>query len=214
MPKYPNNLRSIRMREHRTQEWAASILGLTVQAYQPYEYGARELKPSMLRKLAPALNSTAMEILGLEDEPWVIKAKPTSKTVPVVGRIAAGCAREAIEDTSERWYVPDTTFEDHPKAFYLVVGGDSMDRIIPEGAYVLIDPEAEVHSGDVAAVLVNGFDATLKRIYFAGDTIVLHPESHNPEHHDVTIDRTNPDAPFFRVVGKAITYTAPDGWRA
>lgn len=214
MEKYPNQLRSIRMREHRTQEWVADKLGMSIQAYQPYEYGDRELRVSMLKKLAPLLNSTAMEILGLENAPWVIKARPATKTVPVIGRIAAGDAREAIEDTGQRWYVPDPTLEAHPRAFYLVVAGDSMDRIAPEGFLALIDPEAEARSGDVCAVLVNGFDATLKRVFFAGDTIVLHPESHNPAHRDRTIDTTDPDAPSFRVVGTMVHCASPEGWRA
>lgn len=76
MTTYTNNLRSIRMREHMTQEQVAGLLGMSIQAYQPYEYGKRELRISMLRTLAPALNSTAMEILGLENEPWVVKRSP------------------------------------------------------------------------------------------------------------------------------------------
>ena len=63
-------------------------------------------------------------------------------------------------------------------------------------------------------VFVNGDDATLKRVYYDGETVRLHPESYDPEYVDRVIDRSDPEAPELRVVGKAVSYTAPDGWRA
>lgn len=212
--KYHNDLLHLRKEAGLTQAEVAERIGRSVQAYQNYEYGRRDVKGETLSKLAVALSTSTDAILGIENAPWKKKVEPATKTVPVVGRIAAGDAREAIEDATDRWYVPDPVIDEHPNAFYLVASGDSMDRLIPDGAFVLIDPDAEVHSGDVAAVLVNGFDATLKRVFFAGDTIVLHPESHNPEHHDRTIDKTDPDSPLFRVIGPMIAYASPDGWKA
>ena len=93
---------------------------------------------------------------------------------------------------------------DHPNGFFLTVSGDSMDKIMPDGSLVYFDKDAEVRSGDIVAVTVNGDDATMKRIFFAGDTIVLHPESNNPSHRDRSIDANDPDAPNVRVLGKAV----------
>ena len=92
----------------------------------------------------------------------------------------------------------------HPDGFFLTVSGDSMDKIMPNGSLVYFDKSAEVRSGDIVAVTVNGDDATMKRIFFAGDTIVLHPESNNPSHRDRSIDASDPDAPQVRILGKAV----------
>ena len=72
----------------------------------------------------------------------------------------------------------------------------------------------EIRDGDVGAVFVNGDDATLKRVFYDGDAVRLHPESYDSEYRDRTIDRADPDAPEFRSIGRAISYAAPDGWRA
>ena len=88
-----------------------------------------------------------------------------------------------------------------------------MNRLFPEGALVLVDPDEEVRNGDVAVVFVNGDDATLKRVYFDGDAVRLLPESFDPEYRERVIDRSDPDAPLLHFVGKVVSYTAPDGWR-
>ena len=79
---------------------------------------------------------------------------------------------------------------------------------------MLIDPDETVRNGDVGVVFVNGDDATLKRVYHEGDSIRLHPESYDVEYRDRVISSTDPDAPEVRVIGKVVSYTAPDGWRA
>ena len=78
--------------------------------------------------------------------------------------------------TEEAYVIPPVA-ESHPDGFFLTVSGDSMDKIMPNGSLVYFDKSAEVRSGDIVAVTVNGDDATMKRIFFAGDTIVLHPSS-------------------------------------
>lgn len=37
---------------------------------------------------------------------------------------------------------------------------------------------------------------------------------HDPEYQDRVIDRDDPDAPEVRVLGRAVAYASPDGWRA
>lgn len=214
MVRYESNLGTVRRFRKLTQAQVSNDTGIPLPTLRKWEQGVNSPPGDVLLKLADYYRVNVDTLLH-EDYPLPgQKLRPARGTVPVIGRIAAGNPREAIQDTGDRWYVPDPLLEGHPKAFYLVVDGDSMDRIVPDGSLVLIDPDAEIYSGEVAAVLVNGCDATLKRVYFAGDTIVLHPESHNPEHHDKTIDKTDPDAPLFKIVGKAITYTAPEGWKA
>ena len=89
-----------------------------------------------------------------------------------------------------------------------------MNRLFPDGALVYVDLDAEVRDGDVAVVFVNGDDATVKRIYWEGDAIRLVPESYDPDYRDRVIFANDPDAPEVRVLGKVVSYTAPDRWRA
>ena len=133
--------------------------------------------------------------------------------VPILGCIAAGAPRAAFSQSDDYHDTQRSLVSSHPHAFWLVVAGNSMNRLFPEGALVLVDPDAEVRSGDVAAIFVNGDDATIKRIFFEDGSVRLHPESWDPDYRDRTIDPSDPDAPAVRVIGRAVSYTAPDGWR-
>ena len=84
--------------------------------------------------------------------------------VPLLGRIAAGVPVEAIQG-SERLCFTDFT-GNSDATFALQVRGDSMiDDHICNGDFVLIERTTEVKDGDIVVALVDGTDATLKRIY-------------------------------------------------
>ena len=194
-----------------SQAQVAESLGITQQAYQYYESKAKDIKGDIVRALCKTLDVSASYLLGMADTMEPDDSRPLRRA-PIVGRIAAGDPREAIEQADSWQYVFNPNASDD--SFYLVCAGDSMNKVIPQDMLVLIDPDKETNSGDVAAVMVNGDDATLKRVYFAGDTIVLHPESTNGSYRDRTIDKTNPDAPEFRVIGPVIALCTPPGWKA
>lgn len=213
--KYPNKIKNARIDANMTQAELAEKIGVTVQALQNYEYGLRDVRSSTLSKISGVTGKSMSYLLGLDDDP---EFKPIERRVmhrvPVVGRIAAGEAREAIQQANEWHATRDELWRSHPHAFWLVVAGNSMNRLFPEGALVLIDPDCEVRDGDVGAVFVNGDDATIKRVYYEPGRVRLHPESYDPEYQDRVIDAGDPCAPEFRAIGRAVSYTAPDGWRA
>jgi repressor LexA len=63
------------------------------------------------------------------------------------------------------------------ECFFLRVDGESMNKIIKNGAFALIKKTDFVDNGEIAVVLVNGFDATLKKFTKQGELIVLEPMS-------------------------------------
>lgn len=190
----------------------ASAIGTTQQQIAKWESGKVDPRVSSLVKIADALDVTLSYLLGLDDA--VPSKEHLMHRMPVVGRIAAGEAREAIQQANEWHATRDELWRSHPHAFWLVVAGNSMNRLFPEGALVLVDPEEEVRDGDVGAVFVNGDDATIKRVFYEPGRVRLHPESYDPDYLDRVIDAGDPDAPEFRAIGRAVSYTAPDGWRA
>lgn len=198
-----------------SQKDLAKKIGTTQQQIARYESGANDVKSSVLLKLSAALGVTVSYLLALDDDPsFVSVVSSDTVPVPVLGRIAAGTPRAAFSQSDDYHDTQRGLVASHPHAFWLVVAGNSMNRLFPEGALVLVDPDVEVHSGDVGAIFVNGDDATIKRIFFEDGTVRLHPESWDPDYRDRTIDPSDPDAPAVRVIGRAVSYTAPDGWRA
>lgn len=210
-----NKLADMRKRAGLTQQQLAEKIGVTQQTIWYYENGRREMKSSVLIELSKALGCSVSDLLGLGHVRGVVNSSPSvSHRMPLVGRIAAGTPREAIYQVGETHGVPEELWQRHPNGFWLTISGNSMNRLFADGTLVLIDPDEEVRNGDVGVVFVNGDDATLKRVYYDGETVRLHPESYDTEYVDRVIDRSDPDAPEVRVLGRAVSYTAPDGWRA
>lgn len=210
-----NRIAEARNRAGLTQQQVADALDISVQGYQYYEYGKRDPKASVIRRMCEIFGVSAAYLLGIDNDPaFVPNREHVMHRMPVVGRIAAGEAREAIEQADEWHATRDELWRGHERAFWLVVAGNSMNRLFPDGSLVMVDPDMEVRDGDVGAIFVNGDDATLKRVFYEGDSVRLHPESWDIEYKDRTIDRSDPAAPEVRVVGRVVSYTAPDGWRA
>lgn len=145
-----------------------------------------------------------------------IEVEDTNKTInvigdsiprPLYGSISAGLPLEMIP-IEEYIDIPRTVAEQFPDAFLLKVNGDSMNKVVPNGAYALIAPCKNVTNGDVVAVSVNGYDATLKRIYKLQNTTVLEPDSYNPEHRAQTYDLKE-ESQTITVIGKLVWFMSP-----
>lgn len=124
--------------------------------------------------------------------------------MPIIGSIAAGYNGEAHEEyigdisflaESLRGYAPE-------ECFVLRVSGDSMYPELQDGDLVLIHRQPSVDSGDIAAVMYDSNDATLKRVrYESGkDWFELIPE--NPAYSVKRIE--NADLEECRILGKLI----------
>lgn len=213
MPSYGYKISEARLAKGWSQTELAKKIGTTQQQIARYESNENDVKASVLIKLSNALDVTISYLLGLAGTVQTAK-DGGSRLMPLFGNISAGTPREALCISDSHHATEESLYRSHPNGFWLTVSGNSMNRLFPDGSLVLIDPDEEVRNGDVAVVFVNGDDATLKRIYHEGDSIRLHPESYDPEYRDRVIDATDPDAPEVRVIGKAVSYTAPDGWRA
>lgn len=99
--------------------------------------------------------------------------QPMPKMVkrPLVGQIACGDPIMAEENIEAYVDVP----EDIDCDFVLTCSGDSMiDAGISDGDQVYIHIQPEVENGQIAAVRI-GNDATLKRVYWDGTTLMLMP---------------------------------------
>ncbi len=98
--------------------------------------------------------------------------------IPVMGRIAAGTAIEAIEHETHRVAAPDDEL-DPDTHFALEVQGESMINAgILDGDTVILRKTDHAASGDIVVALINEETATLKRFRKKGGSIAL--EAANP----------------------------------
>lgn len=121
---------------------------------------------------------------------------------PVYGQISAGQPNWAEECIEGRIPVDPNLMnivnpEEH---FFLRVNGESMNNVVKNGAYALIHKQDMVEDGEIAVVLVNGYDATLKKFTRQGDLIILEPDSNDNSFKTQAYDKNT----SIKILGKYI----------
>lgn len=101
-----------------------------------------------------------------------------SDALPLYGYIAAGSPIEAISNP-ELIDVPSQLRTPNP-CYVLEVRGDSMiEEGILDGDWVVIEHRDQARNGEIVVALVDGEEATLKRLEKRSDEVVLHPANSN-----------------------------------
>ena len=102
-----------------------------------------------------------------------------STEVSVLGSIAAGTPIEAIQQEVDRVALPED-LQNNGEHYGLKVKGESMiEAGINNGDTVIVKRTSNVDSGQIAVVLIDGQEATLKRIRKKGNTIALEAANRN-----------------------------------
>ena len=109
------------------------------------------------------------------------KTPSTSNEISVLGNIAAGTPIEAIQQEVDRVKLPED-LQNNGEHYGLKVKGESMiEAGINNGDTVIIKKTSNVDSGQIAVVLIDDQEATLKRIRKKGNTIALEAANKNYE---------------------------------
>lgn len=102
--------------------------------------------------------------------------------LPVLSKISAGLPIYTEENIIDYVHVSKEMLTAGKKHFGLLVDGDSMDKEFRNGDVVIIEKDSVIENGQIGVVMVNGYNATLKRVRYSGDMVILQPESNNPVH--------------------------------
>lgn len=197
-------IRSRREALGMTQTELADALSTTKQNIYKYENGIISNIPSdKIEAMAEILKTTPAYLMGWEEEtvlPPNIEPLGSMQKIPLVGQIACGTpilAEQNIED-----YVD---LPGHIRAdFALTCKGESMIGAgIRTGDIVYIRKQEEVENGQIAAVMVGGDEATLKRVYTKPGVVQLVAE--NPNIAPAVF--IGEEAEKIHIVGLAVAYT-------
>ncbi len=97
--------------------------------------------------------------------------------VPLISFVAAGSWSDAVDNyapgDAEQWV--ETTVPVKRHTYALRVEGDSMEPRFPNGAILIVEPEAEAKSGSFVIMRQNGTDATFKQLVHDGGRWFLKP---------------------------------------
>lgn len=173
-------------------------------------------KPDIIKKLAPVYKTAYEELLvaagylnsSLVQSAGRVNRSPENETspgiaanaipideafivsFPVYGKISAGIPITAVEQSDERISM-DTRFLNMSgyttdDFFFLRISGHSMEPTISDGDLVLIRKQPMVDNGEIAAVLCDKEDATVKRVVLSGGKMIL--SSDNKDYQPMVFD--------------------------
>ena len=101
-------------------------------------------------------------------------ADPAGSRLPFLGHIAAGRPIEAVEN-AEVVEIPED-LRTGKECYVLGVRGDSMiEAGILDGDRVVVESRGHARNGEIVVALIDGWEATLKRIEQRPGEVVLHP---------------------------------------
>lgn len=197
-------LKEIRKQKKINQETLGNLLGVTKGTYSKYESGKVQMTTEDILKVADYLGVNRGDLPDLETPSNLFVDETTLK---VLGSVKAGYPLETYE-FAEDVPVPAWILNKFPDAFGLRVSGDSMDRLIPENTIAVVNPQTELENGRIGIIRINGTETTMKRFYNLDGTVVLKPESWNPEYQTIVFEDPEEKAEL-HIEGRVVTFV-PD----
>ena len=201
---------NLRKEKGLSQAELATILGVSKSTVGMYEQSKRSphsddllmriagffgVTIDYLKGYSPAGTPLEFEKLGL--------SRVTAKKFPMLGKIACG---EPV--MCEQEYETQVSASSEINADFCVTAqGDSMiNARIMDGDIVFVREQSIVDNGEIAAIIVNDDEVTLKRFYYYPENHRVILQAENPKYQPMVFDGEQLD--HIRVLGKAVAFTS------
>ena len=176
-----NRVRKLREENKITQGTLAKVLGIAQNTLSYWEKGTYDIDSISLHRIADYFNVSIDYILCRDEVPsHKKKSQSDGVWIPVLGHVAAGIPIEAVEDILDYEEISQA-MASQGEHFALKIKGDSMEPRIKDGDVVIVRKQSDVENGDIAVVLVNGDEATVKRIKKRPEGLMLIPSNQSYE---------------------------------
>lgn len=200
-----DNIKYLRLKQGLTQDFIADKLGYkSYTTIQKWESGVSEPPVKKLRELASIFNIDMDDLASKDlknENNNDSEQKRLGKTINVLGRVAAGIPINAITEIIDT----EEISEDMAKTgdfFALQIKGDSMEPRIYDGDVVIVRQQEDADSGDIVIAMVNGYDATCKRLVKYATSLAL--VSLNSKYEPMMFTEEEVATKPVRIIGKVV----------
>ncbi|MBQ8141075.1 MAG: helix-turn-helix domain-containing protein [Clostridia bacterium] len=193
-----NQLKEIRKQNKLSQKELADMIPVNQTAISQWERGVTTPNQNALKRLCEIFNRSPNYFLDFDLN---LNEKPKGIKIPVLGSVAAGIPISAIEDILDY----EEISEDMAKTgefFGLKIKGDSMSPIITNGDTVIVKSQQTADNGDIVIVLVNGDEATCKKIKKTPEGVMLIPL--NSDYEPIFYSNKQIEQLPVRIIGKVV----------
>lgn len=206
---FSDTLKRLRENAGLSQEELANALGISKSTVGMYEQGKRMPNTNtVLKSIATYFGVTIDYLVGYsssaitDDITDRFNLRPViKKSFPMLGKIA--CGKPIMCDEECETYIEASG--DIDADFCVTAQGDSMiNARITDGDIVFVRQQEMVENGEIAVIIVNDEEVTLKRFFYYPEQnqVVLQPE--NPTYRPMVY--MNEELSHIRVLGKAVAF--------
>ena len=193
-------IKEIRKQKKISAKELAAYINVAESTMSLYENGKREPDFQTLLKISKYLN-VSIDLLLCNEK----KTEHNAVKIPVYGTVAAGIPIEAITDIEDYEEITEDMALDGEYAA-LRIKGDSMEPKISEGDIVIVRLQSTIETGEIAIVIVNGDEATCKKIKKTPEGVML--ISFNPAYEPMFYSNKEIEQLPVRIWGKVVELRA------
>ncbi|WP_337936954.1 XRE family transcriptional regulator [Acidaminococcus fermentans] len=170
---FAEKLKELRQQKGMTQSELAKLLKMQRSTLGMYETGKREPNFETLNMFANFFNVDMNTLMDMNNTSNQNPSSPVrSIKIPVLGTVVAGVPLEAVENIIG-WEEISPAMAATGEHFALRIKGTSMEPRICEGDIVVVRKQEDIESGDTAIVLIDGGEATVKKVKKTEEGIML-----------------------------------------
>jgi len=163
-------------RDFRNENGISPTLEEAAQALGVSKITIHEHLKQLMNKGAIHRDKAKARAVAILHDPDMEDAEPSSRSLPVLGSIAAGRPIEALEDREDLGL--DELVPTGDGIYLLRVRGKSMiEDHIDDGDLVVVERRETAHNGDIVVAILDGEEATLKRFYKENGGYRLQPSN-------------------------------------
>ena len=206
MTNMGNIIKRLRIENNMTLEQLGDKVGVGKSTVRKWENGMiANMRRDKIAKIADVFNVSPSYLRGWDNNVGPItngtKHKAPGVTINVLGRVAAGVPIEAIEDIIGTEEI-SAELASTGDFFGLQIHGDSMEPRMYEGDVVIVRQQDDAESGEVIIAMVNGDEATCKRLKkYDGGIMLL---SNNPRYEPIVFTNEEIEEKPVRIIGKVV----------
>ena len=197
---FSKNLNKYLAISNKSQKEVADAIGVSPQTFNTWCQAIALPRMGKVQKLADYFH---IEKSDLIDDKSTQSEHPSHKgvSIPVLGRVAAGIPIEAVEDIIDTEEITEEMAKTG-SFFGLQIHGNSMEPRMCEGDVVIVRQQEDAESGDIVIAMINGDDATCKRLRKYRDGIEL--ISNNPSYEPMFFSNQDILEKPVRIIGKVV----------
>lgn len=199
-------IKTLREKSGMSQVEFADKINVSKQTLYKYENNIITNIPSdKIEAVAKICNTSPAYLMGWDNNVGPIpngsKHKNPGVTINVLGRVAAGVPIEAIEDIIDTEEISQE-MASTGNFFGLQIHGDSMEPRMYEGDVVIVRQQDDAENGEVIIAMVNGDEATCKRLKkYTGGIMLL---SNNPKYEPMVFTNEDIINKPVKILGKVV----------